>query len=61
MDTLILFGYSVSMILGFASVGTVIYYSLSRNTRYEKKRNKFAPGIHPDIEIIVTDRPIVTE
>ena len=34
-DTLVLVGYGSAMILGFASVVTILFYGFTRGTRYE--------------------------
>ena len=34
-DTLVLVGYGSAMLLGFAAVATILYYSFTRGTRYE--------------------------
>ena len=36
IDKLLLIGYGTALVLGIAAVFTVVYYSFSRNTRYQK-------------------------
>lgn len=38
-ETLVLVGYGAAMVLGFAAVGTILYYSFTRGNRYEYTRN----------------------
>jgi hypothetical protein len=47
-DTLILIGYGSAMILGFAAVGTILYYSFSRGNRYQY-------SIKPQVEMEVEE------
>lgn len=47
-DTLILVGYSLAMILGFAGAATIIYYSFTRNTKYQK-------SIRPIVQTTIED------
>ena len=51
-DTLILFGYGAAMVLGFAAVWTVVYYSFSRNTNYQKSFRQYKQNLSVENESI---------
>ena len=51
-DTLILFGYGAAMVLGFAAVWTVVYYSFSRNSKYQTYTMKYKEDLSVENEFI---------
>lgn len=51
-DTLILIGYGAAMALGFAAVWTVVYYSFSRNTNYQKSFRQYKQNLSVENESI---------
>ena len=51
-DTLILIGYGAAMALGFAAVWTVVYYSFSRNTKYQKSFRQYKQNLSVENESI---------
>lgn len=51
-DTLILIGYGAAMALGFVAVWTVVYYSFSRNTNYQKSFRQYKQNLSVENESI---------